>query len=175
MCDECEYAYHTFCLDPPLDDVPDGDWYCPHCKNDTDEVIMKGQEIKLTKKRAKMPAFNPKSKRDWGKGMATAGRTKSCTKVPANHFGPIPGVEVGMSWKYRMQVKSSQTFPNNMHYFYVFFPNCIRSLRRESTVHRLRELPAVRTREHSPLCWQEDTKMIKTKETSSTTQVQCVR
>ena len=22
MCDECEYFYHTFCLDPPLDEVP---------------------------------------------------------------------------------------------------------------------------------------------------------
>jgi E3 ubiquitin-protein ligase UHRF1 len=38
--------------------------------------------------------------------MATAGRTKSCSKVPANYFGAIPGIEVGMSWKYRIQVTS---------------------------------------------------------------------
>jgi E3 ubiquitin-protein ligase UHRF1 len=24
-------------------------------------------------------------------------------QVPASHFGPIPGVEVGMCWKFRMQ------------------------------------------------------------------------
>ena len=32
-----------------------------------------------------------KKKRDWGKGLATAGRTKTCTLVPINHFGSIPG------------------------------------------------------------------------------------
>lgn len=36
--------------------------------------------------------------------MATAGRSKVCTKVPANYFGPIPGIEVGMCWKYRLQL-----------------------------------------------------------------------
>ena len=31
LCDGCDSAYHTFCLDPPLDAVPEGDWYCPDC------------------------------------------------------------------------------------------------------------------------------------------------
>lgn len=30
-CDSCPSAYHTFCLSPPLDDVPDGSWRCPRC------------------------------------------------------------------------------------------------------------------------------------------------
>ncbi|XP_053675987.1 chromodomain-helicase-DNA-binding protein Mi-2 homolog [Anopheles nili] len=30
-CDNCPSAYHTFCLNPPLDDIPDGDWRCPRC------------------------------------------------------------------------------------------------------------------------------------------------
>ena len=36
--------------------------------------------------------------------MATAGRSKVCTKVDADHAGPIPGIEVGMTWRYRIQV-----------------------------------------------------------------------
>ena len=36
--------------------------------------------------------------------MATVGRTTECTIVPKNHFGPIPGVEVGTMWKFRVQV-----------------------------------------------------------------------
>jgi len=36
--------------------------------------------------------------------MACVGRTKQCTLVPPNHFGPIPGVEVGSQWKFRVQV-----------------------------------------------------------------------
>lgn len=31
LCDECDDAYHTFCLVPPLPDVPRGDWRCPQC------------------------------------------------------------------------------------------------------------------------------------------------
>ena len=38
-------------------------------------------------------------------GMACVGRTKQCTIVPSNHFGPIPGVPVGSMWKFRVQVR----------------------------------------------------------------------
>ena len=37
-------------------------------------------------------------------GMACVGRTKICSIVPPNHFGPIPGVPVGSAWKFRVQV-----------------------------------------------------------------------
>lgn len=30
-CDQCPSAYHTFCLNPPLRVVPDGEWVCPRC------------------------------------------------------------------------------------------------------------------------------------------------
>ena len=50
-----------------------------------------------------MPSRQAKISRDWGRGMATAGKTKTNTSIPKNHFGPIPGVDVGMSWQYRIQ------------------------------------------------------------------------
>jgi hypothetical protein len=31
LCDNCDRGYHTFCLDPPLRQVPEGAWYCPQC------------------------------------------------------------------------------------------------------------------------------------------------
>ncbi|XP_044042840.1 lysine-specific demethylase 5A isoform X2 [Siniperca chuatsi] len=31
LCDGCDDSYHTFCLIPPLQDVPKGDWRCPKC------------------------------------------------------------------------------------------------------------------------------------------------
>ena len=37
-------------------------------------------------------------------GMACVGRTKKCNIVPSNHYGPIPGIEVGTLWKFRVQV-----------------------------------------------------------------------
>lgn len=39
-------------------------------------------------------------------GMACVGRTKECTIVPSNHYGPIPGIPVGTMWKFRVQVGS---------------------------------------------------------------------
>lgn len=31
LCDGCDDSYHTFCLIPPLHEVPKGDWRCPKC------------------------------------------------------------------------------------------------------------------------------------------------
>lgn len=31
LCSKCGAPYHTYCLDPPLDDVPEGEWLCPGC------------------------------------------------------------------------------------------------------------------------------------------------
>ncbi|XP_067677716.1 E3 ubiquitin-protein ligase UHRF1-like [Haliotis asinina] len=108
LCDECDQAYHLDCLNPPLETVPDEDeWYCPSCKVDTSSVVKAGEKLKESKKKSKMASATSKSSRDWGKGMACVGRTKMCTLVPPNHFGPVPGVEVGMMWKFRVQVSEA--------------------------------------------------------------------
>jgi len=32
LCDECERGFHIYCLNPPLESIPDIDeWYCPSC------------------------------------------------------------------------------------------------------------------------------------------------
>ncbi|CAL8321716.1 unnamed protein product [Lota lota] len=108
LCDECNMAFHIYCLSPPLATIPDDeDWYCPTCKNDTSEVIKAGEKLKASKKKAKMPSATTESQRDWGKGMACVGRTKECTIVPSNHYGPVPGVPVGTTWKFRVQVSEA--------------------------------------------------------------------
>uniref|UniRef100_A0A8C5DTP0 E3 ubiquitin-protein ligase UHRF n=1 Tax=Gouania willdenowi TaxID=441366 RepID=A0A8C5DTP0_GOUWI len=108
LCDECNMAFHIYCLNPPLATIPDDeDWYCPTCKNDTSEVVKAGEKLKASKKKAKMPSATTESQRDWGKGMACVGRTKECTIVPSNHYGPVPGVPVGTTWKFRVQVSEA--------------------------------------------------------------------
>ncbi|TFK00154.1 ubiquitin/ISG15-conjugating enzyme E2 L6 [Platysternon megacephalum] len=108
MCDECDMAFHIYCLNPPLSSIPDDeDWYCPECRNDASEVVLAGEKLKESKKKAKMASANSSSQRDWGKGMACVGRTRECTIVPSNHYGPIPGVPVGTMWKFRVQVSES--------------------------------------------------------------------
>lgn len=31
LCDGCDKGFHMFCLNPPLDTVPAGEWLCPMC------------------------------------------------------------------------------------------------------------------------------------------------
>lgn len=31
LCDHCDGGWHLRCLNPPLMDIPDGDWLCPRC------------------------------------------------------------------------------------------------------------------------------------------------
>ena len=31
LCDGCDAGYHTYCSQPPIEDVPEGDWFCPSC------------------------------------------------------------------------------------------------------------------------------------------------
>ncbi|XP_065508436.1 E3 ubiquitin-protein ligase UHRF1 isoform X2 [Caloenas nicobarica] len=108
MCDECDMAFHIYCLNPPLSCIPDDeDWYCPECRNDASEVVLAGERLKASKKKQKMASAKSSSRRDWGKGMACVGRTKECTIVPSNHYGPIPGIPVGTMWKFRVQVSES--------------------------------------------------------------------
>lgn len=49
-------------------------------------------------------------------GMACVGRTKECTIVPSNHYGPIPGIPVGTTWKFRVQVSCFK-----MHYILISY------------------------------------------------------
>ncbi|KAK8789958.1 hypothetical protein WA158_006738 [Blastocystis sp. Blastoise] len=35
LCDECGKGYHIYCLEPPLLEVPEEDWYCEECMNKT--------------------------------------------------------------------------------------------------------------------------------------------
>ncbi|XP_072032626.1 E3 ubiquitin-protein ligase UHRF1-like [Amphiura filiformis] len=108
MCDECDMAYHIFCLDPPMSEIPDIDeWYCPLCKTDDTVIVKAGEKLKHSKKKSAMASAKGTCNRDWGKGMACQGRSKVCTIVPPNHFGEIPGIHVGQLWKFRVTVSEA--------------------------------------------------------------------
>lgn len=101
LCDECDKGYHIQCLTPPLDKLPEEDnWYCPECKTDVNSIVKSGSTTK-------QQVRNVNTSKDWGRGMACAGRTTTCTIVPPDHFGAIPGVPVGTCWKYRIQASEA--------------------------------------------------------------------
>eukprot|EP00053_Salpingoeca_punica_P018232 m.178064 g.178064 ORF g.178064 m.178064 type:complete len:233 (-) comp17389_c1_seq1:1446-2144(-) len=32
LCDRCNRGFHMDCLQPPLEEMPEGDWFCPSCE-----------------------------------------------------------------------------------------------------------------------------------------------
>lgn len=78
-----------------MTELPDDNWYCPHCSNDNDTIVRPGQKSK--KSVPKKDGRNGKG----GRGMGNIGHPKKCTIVPSSHRGPIPGIEVGQSWRFR--------------------------------------------------------------------------
>lgn len=48
LCDRCDLGFHLECLTPPLEQVPDGYWYCNECAGDADfreiQLILDGGE-----------------------------------------------------------------------------------------------------------------------------------
>jgi hypothetical protein len=46
LCDYCNSGFHTYCLQPPLDSIPEGYWLCPSCiANGTTEQDVMEQEL----------------------------------------------------------------------------------------------------------------------------------
>jgi len=33
LCDYCDLAFHMYCLNPPLNAIPEEDWFCNECKD----------------------------------------------------------------------------------------------------------------------------------------------
>ena len=93
VCDTCNNYYHCDCLDPPLAEIPDGDWHCPVCKKPKGKKRQRESTKVLKKEVTVLPAKKPAKLRKSGQ--------KVCSVVDPYHFGPIPGVEVGQTYKFR--------------------------------------------------------------------------
>ncbi|KAI0825648.1 RCC1/BLIP-II [Irpex lacteus] len=50
-CEKCDNPYHLACLDPPLEAVPEGEWFCPDCEEEPGAPVVVGAG-KRPKKRA---------------------------------------------------------------------------------------------------------------------------
>lgn len=58
--------------------------YCPGCRNDASEVVLAGEKLKESKKKAKMASASSSSQRDWGK--VSAADTDSNYYSDFDHF-----------------------------------------------------------------------------------------
>ena len=67
FCEQCDSPWHLKCLDPPLDAVPDGEWFCPDCEEDPGAAVGPWATAKKSKSKAK--AKRPSSPSDSEAGV----------------------------------------------------------------------------------------------------------
>lgn len=53
---KCDSPWHLKCLDPPLDAVPDGEWFCPDCEEDPGAAVGAWATAKKSKAKGKRPS-----------------------------------------------------------------------------------------------------------------------
>ena len=74
ICDGCDMSYHTACLQPPLKEVPDGEWNCDYC---LDERVLKGRDMLLKQSRMLRPVVMSTDDSSSYGGMEESGLTTS--------------------------------------------------------------------------------------------------
>ncbi|KAG8184140.1 hypothetical protein JTE90_010186 [Oedothorax gibbosus] len=52
LCDTCPRAYHLVCLDPDLEEPPEGKWSCPHCEGAVSKEVVVKEKVKDEKVKA---------------------------------------------------------------------------------------------------------------------------
>ena len=67
LCDGCDKGYHTYCVDPPIEEVPEGDWFCPECVKNNKDKGEAGTPGSADSKRGSARARRRKSR--WSSGV----------------------------------------------------------------------------------------------------------
>ncbi|GAB0088570.1 hypothetical protein DMENIID0001_030270 [Sergentomyia squamirostris] len=64
LCDSCNRGYHMFCLDPPITEIPIGEWFCAVCRECTDiETLFQTRRQRRTQPTARRRAQSRRSRR----------------------------------------------------------------------------------------------------------------
>jgi len=78
LCDGCDNGYHTYCTVPPIEVVPEGDWFCKDCEKELNSTGGKGVNTNSAEsKKGATKARRRKSR--WSSGVATT-KKKSVKK-----------------------------------------------------------------------------------------------
>ncbi|KAL7545386.1 hypothetical protein ACHAWF_008748 [Thalassiosira exigua] len=86
VCDGCDDLFHCKCLDPPLDCIPEGDWFCSNCKSydsDVSSVVdIEGFGDYVFEQRKRSVAEEAKVDSGVSLGQSKSSWTKALTILP---------------------------------------------------------------------------------------------
>jgi len=87
-CDKCDAPCHLGCLSPPLDAVPDGEWFCPDCEDDPGAPVGK-----------------------WAMEKKKKAKSKPSTKRAASPYAEDAEMDAGTKRKAPPKTKAAGMFP----------------------------------------------------------------
>jgi len=118
LCDGCDRGWHMYCLEPKLDEVPEGDWFCPRCQTgnsaqpgqgepeESVEALVAPKRIrKLSGAESGQPAGGNARRLEHDKAKGLAGR------VLARHFLDTATGKPQVKWG-TLRVLGEEQFPN---------------------------------------------------------------
>ncbi|KAI0923703.1 hypothetical protein AcV5_009178 [Taiwanofungus camphoratus] len=76
-CEKCDTPYHLKCLDPPLDTVPEGEWFCPECEKDPGAPVGPGAARKTGNSKLKGKVDTDESAPQAGQKRKAPAKSKS--------------------------------------------------------------------------------------------------
>lgn len=123
-CESCVNSYHAYCLNPPLEEVPDeGEWYCPKCMiqdpGKKAEKILTWRFIEITYPDPITKAERPKNGEE-----ATEEQQDAQILKPPKKMSPRKEKEFFIKWKSMSYWHSSWVSELLME---TYFPHLLRS------------------------------------------------
>ncbi|KAF9982818.1 hypothetical protein BGZ75_005704 [Mortierella antarctica] len=105
ICDGCELGYHTYCLKPPLQNIPKTDWYCSKCLVVGDDLgFDEGEEYSLTSFQQRCNAF----KKSWFEKAGHAGGLASEDDVEREFWRLVNNAQESVEVEYGTDLHSAQ-------------------------------------------------------------------
>lgn len=94
LCDGCNVGMHTYCLTPPLDEVPPGEWFCPECQESRQlqvtSVISEERVTARNRRRRRSTTRVSRTTRPHGQRRRRRRRRKSQSRRQTSNSTSIP-------------------------------------------------------------------------------------
>ena len=81
LCDNCDDAWHTWCLRPQLWYVPDDDWFCPKCQHAFLTAKLRSALAALDEQLARKEEERKRKEAESNKFHSFLKASRSCTMV----------------------------------------------------------------------------------------------
>ncbi|KAF9576363.1 hypothetical protein EC968_009337 [Mortierella alpina] len=105
ICDGCELGFHTYCLKPPLQNIPKTDWYCSKCLVAGDDLgFDEGEEYSLSSFQQRCNTF----KKSWFEKAGHAGGVASEDDVEREFWRLVNNAQETVEVEYGTDLHSAQ-------------------------------------------------------------------